>query len=124
MQGDTSAIIWFAQAGVFIVALIAGLFFAKGKKSTPASDLNTRRIKRDMNDTKTHYKNYRDSVHSEFKGLNSSIKEMNKAYDELYEHLANGGVKLSLSSSELKNLMKQDSDFIDRLPQIKASSKV
>ncbi len=122
MQGDTSAVMWFAQAAVFIVALLIGLFLAKGAKSVP-SDFSNRKIKRDINDTKTHYKNYRDSVHGEFKGLNASIKEMNSAYGELYEHLSNGGVKLSLSSTELDNLMKKDSDFIGRLTQMKTRSK-
>lgn len=122
MQGDTSAMIWVAQAGVFIIALVAGLFIAKGSKSTAPSNPGAR-VKREINDTKNNYKDYRDSVHGEFKDLNDTIKEMNSAYGGLYKHLANGGVKLSLSSAELKKLMTQDSDFIARLPHIKANSK-
>jgi len=122
MQGDTSVMIWVVQAGVFIAALIAGLFIAKGSKPAAASDPGAG-VKRKINKAKNNYKNYRDSVHGEFNGLNDTIKEMNQAYGELYEHLANGGVKLSLSSAELKRLMTQDSDFIAKLPHMKTNSK-
>lgn len=122
MQGDTSIMIWVVQAGVFIVALVAGLFIAKGSKSAASSDSGAE-VKRGINEAKNNYKDYRDSVHDEFKGLNDTIKEMNSAYGDLYEHLANGGVKLSLSSTELKRLMTQDSDFIARLPHMKTNSK-
>jgi len=122
MQGDTSVMVWVALAGVFIIALAAGLFIAKGSKAAAPSN-SGERVKRTINETKNNYKDYRDSVHGEFKELNDTIKEMNSAYGDLYQHLASGGVKLSLSSAELKKLMTQDSDFIARLPHIKADSK-
>jgi len=121
MLGETAAVVWLAEAGIFIVALVAGIFLAKGSKSAPR-DASVG-IKRDISETKNHYKDYRDSVHGEFKDLNGSIKELNSAYGELYNHLANGGAKLGLSRAEVERLMNRDSDFIARLPQIKTNAK-
>jgi len=115
MQGMEAIFVWIG--GIIMLALGLYLGMVYGKKEAISGAGNEDALRQKLSRTKDEYKAYRDSVGESFARIRASVDQFHKVYGSLFEHLADGGQRLSEAGADAMRLIAPDSDFMAKVQQ-------
>lgn len=104
--------------GIFacMIGVIWGYRFASSSNSKPTSRSNNLaaidQVGEELSRTRGEYKDYKDSVDSEFNNINHSIKRLNAAYAALLDNFVQDAEKLCPDNQDALKIAANDRDLI------------
>ncbi len=116
MGGENVALVWIGEAVALAIGLGIGVFWARKPSSAKEEGVSLE----DISATRNEFRTYRDEVGDHFEGTKDTIRDLNSAYGQLFEHLAQGGQKLCNSGAETMRPIESDGEVFARIKRLES----
>lgn len=112
MSLGQAVLVWLIELSLLGIGLVWGYKFAKGASQPKAVPSRARHHAVEISRVRDEYKAYRDDVSHQFSDINSSVRDLNRAYGALFHHMAEGSRRLVKEGNPQEFALSNDEEFV------------
>lgn len=112
MSLGQAVLVWLIELSLLGIGLVWGYKFAKSATRTTAVPSRARHHAVEISRVRDEYKAYRDDVSHQFSDINTSVRDLNRAYGALFQHMADGSRRLLKEGNSQEFALSNDEEFV------------